>query len=202
MNPIRIIGILCALCVWWASQGPALAINITEAGSMPQFLTGIVIGLKPGTVILCEGAVISKNDIQDCDSKGVSDRVVFLNDPANSIMPQVQIGSDFDPKDEDSPDKADSTFPALKNPVKFLPETINADAGGVLYLPGENDPGFGMVMGLSGMLIRVDYTIKSDGDVAEPATLLLFGVGCVGLLACSLWWSGAPPDQRVQASRP
>lgn len=117
----------------------------------------------------------------------MSDRVVFLNDPVNNIMPQVQIGSDFDPKDENNPDMADSTFPAIKNPVKFIPEKIDTDIGGVLYAPGENDPGFGMTMGPSAMLIPVIYTIKSDADATTPATMLLVGMGGMALLARDLW---------------
>ena len=186
-RPTVVTGILCILL--WASPERALAIGIdvTEASNMPRFLTGIVIGLKPGTVVLCEGEVTTVGDAKDCDSKGVSDRVVFLNDPVNNIMPQVQIGSDFDPKDENNPDMADSTFPAIKNPVKFIPEKIDTDIGGVLYAPGENDPGFGMTMGPSAMLIPVIYTIKSDADATTPATMLLVGMGGMALLARDLW---------------
>jgi hypothetical protein len=76
---------------------------------------------------------------------------------------------------------ADTSGPpsALYANVIFIPEVGTESANGAVYIPTQGQPGF-----VAGARAPVEYNLISDApQVPEPATLVLFGSGVVGLAA-------------------
>jgi hypothetical protein len=108
--------------------------------------------------------------LTDADFGGAFLDVVRFNPIAGAAATQVAFYSDTVDGFDNLADTSGPPRQFYTNLVS-IPET----AGGTLYMPGPNNPGFA--------LDGINYVLQSDAETAvpEPSTFALLGLGAIGL---------------------
>jgi PEP-CTERM motif-containing protein len=196
-------------CLLYGIYFPLSSRAATISEAMPPVFVGNVV---PGVVALCEDAVIpggclitgSGSDILRPTPDpifgfhtGVSDFVIFNQNLAPGVLNFAVMCSDTqdtDPPNTANPGCGVNNVPALLAAATvFLNERdgLENNFERVLYTPGPSQPGFDPA--------HPGTTHELISDVPEPATLLPFTIGLIGLLGSA--WRRMKQRMLLQARR-